>query len=61
LRALNDAGIHAIFLHGRRRPAGYLVENFRAGLTRIISHLEDATTPVHLVVTAGGRVDVVNG
>ncbi|HEX3466975.1 MAG TPA: hypothetical protein VHT05_02625 [Candidatus Elarobacter sp.] len=59
LHALNDARIHAVFLHGRRRPAEYLIENFRAGLGRIISRLEHATTPVHLVVTAGGRITIV--
>jgi hypothetical protein len=28
LRALQEARIHAIFLHGRRRPALYIIENF---------------------------------
>jgi hypothetical protein len=59
LRALHDAGIHAVFLHGRRRPAEYLVLNFGAALLKILSKLERAPMPVHLVVTAGGRVAVV--
>ena len=59
LRALHDAGIHAVFLHGRRRPAEYLVLNFGYALRKILSTLELATAPVHVVVTAGGRVDVV--
>jgi PIN like domain len=59
LRALRKARIHAIFLHGRRRPAMYIIENFRAALPRIMSTLAGAKAPVHLMITAGGRVEAV--
>jgi hypothetical protein len=59
LRALRNAGVHAIFLHGRRRPATYLIENFTAALPRIVATLTAATSPMHLIITAGGRCDIV--
>ena len=60
LRALREAGIHAIFLYGRRRPAAYLIENLEIALPRILSTLLAATVPTHLMVTAGGRVEVLH-
>lgn len=59
LRALREAQIHAVFLHGRRRPATYIIENFQTALPKIISVLTSATDPLHVMVTAGGRVDIV--
>jgi|SRR5947209_3383889 len=59
LRALQKARIHAIFLHGRRRPASYIIENFRVALPKIMATLTASSAPVHLIITAGGRVDVV--
>jgi hypothetical protein len=59
LRALHEARIHAIFLHGRRRPASYIIENFRIALPRIVFTLTASSVPVHLMITAGGRVEIV--
>ena len=59
LRALREARIHAIFLHGRRRPASYIIDNFTAALPRIIDMLTGATAPMHLMITAGGHVEAV--
>jgi len=59
LRALREARVHAIFLHGRRRPVSYIIENFTAALPKVISILTTAAVPIHLMVTAGGRVEIV--
>jgi len=60
LRALREAKIHAIFLYGRRRPATYLIEKLEIALPRIVATLITATVPTHLMVSAGGRVEVVH-
>ena len=60
LRALDMAGVHAIFLHGRNRPAEYLLHNFEAALPKIIAALRDATHPLQILVHARGRIEIVN-
>jgi hypothetical protein len=60
LLALRRAEIHAILLCGRRRPATYLIENLEIALPRIVAALIAATVPTHLMVSAGGRIEVLH-
>jgi hypothetical protein len=60
IAALKAARVHAIFLHGRKRPIEYAIANFSAGLGRILTSLEDASDPHYLVVMGAGRVKVLD-
>jgi hypothetical protein len=60
LKALQDAGIHAIFLHGRKRPAEWVIANLNAGRRKIVATISEASAPVHIAVMAGGRVAILN-
>lgn len=60
LAALQAAGVHAIFLHGRQQRAEYAIANLKAALRRILRIFEDAEGPVHLAVMAGGRIKIHN-
>jgi hypothetical protein len=60
LAALQAAGVHAIFLHGRQQRAEYAIANFRAAVRRILKLFEEAEGPIHLAVMAGGRIKIHN-
>jgi len=54
LKALEDAGVHAIFLRGRQQTAEWVIRNLRAANAKIVNALRTATKPVHLEVFADG-------
>lgn len=59
IAALDRAGVHAIFLRGRKQPVEYAIANFAAALPWMLALFEGSSRPVHVIVKAGGKIDVV--
>ncbi len=54
LKALEEAGIHALFLRGHQQPAAWVIRNLHSSSAKIIAAIRSATKPIHIEVFAGG-------